>query len=559
LHDGLLQLGFLSRGEYTSGGSSSGAAGDSATWDKWFRALTQDMRACCVRVEDSSWWVATERLAEFRALHPASEVQPDPSAVFSQNGTPDPQQALVELLRSRLSGLGPVEISTLAQDFPLEKGEIELALTALQTEGYAIRMNPPSKGSKARKTNSYKENWCERRLLARIHRYSREHRRKTARPVPPAAFMRFLLDWHGLGEPAGELEQVLALLEGWAAPVAAWEVGLLGSRCADYSPQRLDEQFLSGFVTWFRPPGSARNKQQLVAATPIAIVPRKHSGAWQGDSTEAAQAAEGISARLLQILEQRGAMFSDDLEQDSGLLRPQFEQAIAALVAQGLVTADAFSPLRWLIRPDAVKRKQEKALKRRKLDPNRAPGLLGRWSAIRNDLRSGRPDDMSGQALLAIQCEALLRRYGVVFRAVLERESLVQPWRHLLRYLRRMEDRGEVYGGRFVDGFSGEQFALPEAIGLLRRHAQQPDHRQLKVINATDPLNLGGFITAGVKTAALTGNRILLENGVPSARLVSGEIEMLKGGSVSASEAERYLRIVVGTRPAPPLQANTRL
>jgi len=143
-----------------------------------------------------------------------------------------------------------------------------------------------------------------------------------------------------------------------------------------------------------------------------------------------------------------------------------------------------------------------------------------------------------------------LRRYGVVFRAVLERETLLQPWRHLLRYLRRMEDRGEVYGGRFVDGFSGEQFALPEAIGLLRRHGKAPLHRQLKVINAADPLNLGGFITPGVKTPAKPGNRILLEDGVAAARLVSGEVEVLKGAAVSASEAERHLRIVLGARHA---------
>jgi ATP-dependent Lhr-like helicase len=361
--------------------------------------------------------------------------------------------------------------------------------------------------------------------------------------------MRFLLDWHGLGQPAGELEQALALLEGWAAPVAAWETGLLATRCADYTPQRLDEQFLSGFLTWFRPLNPGLKRQQLVAATPIAVVPRRHLAGWHGNGAQAQEGSarplpEGIGARILHSLEKGGAMFSDDLERESGLLRPQFEQAIAALVAQGHVTADAFSPLRWLIRPEAEKRKQDKALRRRRLAPNGR--LLGRWSSISSSTHSESQGAISHQALLATQCEALLRRYGVVFRAVVERESLLQPWRHLLRYLRRMEDRGEVYGGRFVDGFSGEQFALPEAIGLLRRHAVEPDHRQLQVINAADPLNLGGFITAGVRTAAKPGNRILLENGVPAARLVSGEVELLKGANVSASEAERHLRIIVG-------------
>jgi len=175
--------------------------------------------------------------------------------------------------------------------------------------------------------------------------------------------------------------------------------------------------------------------------------------------------------------------------------------------------------------------------------------MLGRWSVIGTAKPAGRDEAFSEQAVLAILCETLLRRYGVVFRAVLERETLLPPWRQLLRYLRRMEDRGEVHGGRFVDGFSGEQFALPEAIGLLRRHAAKPDNEQLRVINATDPLNLGGIITPGVKTPAKAGNRILLENGVPAARLQGDEIELLAGAkAVSSLEAERQLRVVVRAR-----------
>jgi ATP-dependent Lhr-like helicase len=370
--------------------------------------------------------------------------------------------------------------------------------------------------------------------------------------------MRFALDWHGLGESEGELEQALSLLEGWTAPVAAWEQGLLASRCADYSSQRLDEQFLSGFLTWFRPLNQAGTAQQLVAATPITIVPRRLAGSWQredaskrGTQAESHKGArdsalDGVGARLLQILEDRGAMFSDDLEHESGLLRPQFEQAIAALVARGLITADAFSPLRWLIRPEAQKRKQQRAIRRRRLSGQGA--MLGRWSALGTGNSVSRSATFSEQADLAVLCEALLRRYGIVFRAVLQRETLLPPWRHLLRYLRRMEDRGEVHGGRFVDGFSGEQFALPEATGLLRRHAKAPDHEQLKVINATDPLNLGGIITPGVKTPALSGNRILLENGMPAARLQGGEIEILPGAkTVSATAAEKHLRIIMPT------------
>jgi ATP-dependent Lhr-like helicase len=454
----------------------------------------------------------------------------------------DRNQALVELLRSRLSALGLVSVGLLEADFALPRREIETALLSLQNEGFAMVMNNGQAAEGQGKT------WCERRLLARIHRYSREKRRRTSRPVAPAAFTRFLLEWHGLDEPTGELEQVLALLEGWTAPVAAWEHGLLASRCADYSPQRLDEQFLSGFATWFRPEVSGQGKQQLVAATPIAIIPRRHAASWQKEKTAAPEQPGAAANKVLEMLREQGAMFSLDLEQSTGLMPVQLEQAIGELVARGLITADAFSPLRWLIRPEADKRRRQKRMRRR--SGGAQPGLLGRWS-MTGEPNPGASGESAGgmfsdQAQLATVCEALLRRYGVVFRAVLERETLAPPWRYLLRYLRRMEDRGEVYGGRFVDGFSGEQFALPEAVGLLRRKAKQPAERRFKVINATDPLNLGGIITAGVKTAAKPGNRILLCDGVPVARLQGDEIERLASKEqISSSEAERWLRVVV--------------
>jgi ATP-dependent Lhr-like helicase len=541
LHDGLLQLGFLTREEYSTGTSSTGTASP-ANWDKWFQALAGDLRASHVELGGANWWVATERLEEFCAVHPEALLTPDPAAVYPRVET-GRDQALIELLRSRLSGLGPVDALTLADDFSLPPAEINSALIALQTEGYAMVMENGRAGESPEKT------WCERRLLARIHRYSRERRRKAARPVPPAAFMRFLLNWHGLDDPAGELEQVLALLEGWTAPVAAWEQGLLASRCADYSPQRLDEQFLSGFATWFRPGNAGQGRQHLVAATPIAIVPRRHAELWRRGPAAETPEPGGLANRVLQALRTSGAMFTVDLEQNTGLMPVQLEQAIAELVARGLVTSDAFSPLRWLIRPESEKRRKQKAMRRRK--GHAQNGLLGRWS-ISGDSpgnAGGSPDGdlFPDQARLATLCEALLRRYGVVFRAVLGRESLLPPWRYLLRYLRRMEDRGEVHGGRFVDGFSGEQFALPEAVGLLRRHAAEPAERQHKVINATDPLNLGGIITPGVKTAAKPGNRILLLNGVPAARLLGDELELLgRDKLLGSAEAERYLRVVRG-------------
>ena len=441
----------------------------------------------------------------------------------------------MELLRSRLSCLGPVDIRTLAADFALPAERISRTLTALQAEGYAMAM------AAADGADPLDRKWCERRLLARIHRYSRERRRRAVKPVSPSAFMRFLLHWHGLDEPAGELEQALSQLEGWAAPVAAWEQGLLAARCADYSPQRLDELFLGGFLTWTRPGNGAQT--QLVSATPVTIMPRSNAKLWFDGATPDEKAAGSVAQRILTVLEQKGAMFASDLTDASGLLPTQLEQGLSELVARGLVTADAFSPLRWLVRPESEKRRKQARLRR----GGRAQGvtMLGRWSIAPRHQVESEQTLFADQARLAAVCEALLLRYGVVFRTVIERESLAPPWRYLLRYLRRMEDRGEVNGGRFVDGFSGEQFALPEAVGLLRRQAGEPQERDLTVISAADPLNLGGIITPGVKTPMRMGNRILLLNGVPAARILGEEIEIFDGvEKVSAVEAEQHLRVV---------------
>jgi ATP-dependent Lhr-like helicase len=533
LHDGLLQLGFLTQTEFRSGCSSNGTAGDAASWGHWFRTLTGEHRACCVSSSNGNqWWVATERLAEFLAIGNDLSAEPDPSSVWQEDQPISRESALVELLRSRLAGLGPVLIQTLADDFDLTTAEIEQALLALQNEGYAIRM---SRGENSDQATS--EQWCERRLLARIHRYSRERRRHASRPVPPAAYMRFLVAWHGVDRPAADLGQALTQLEGWAAPLADWEPALLKSRCKDYTPQDLDQLVLSGQLSWFKPVQGGITRQNIVAATPVCLVARELLPNWQFGEPLQCEDLPTPSRKVLDLLKAEGAMFTDDLQRSAHLLRPELEQALATLVARGLVTADAFSPLRWLIRPEAVRRRQIKASKRR--GGLSGVDMLGRWSAVK---QLGSKPMTPSQADLGIVCSALLRRYGVLFRAVIERETMLPPWRHVLRYLRRLEDRGEVRGGRFVDGFSGEQFALPEAVGLLRRHSKKQGEQQFAVISASDPLNLGGIMTPGVKTAAVNGHRILLCDGIPLARIQGDEPELLdKRSSLSLEQVRKHL------------------
>ncbi len=430
-----------------------------------------------------------------------------------------------------MSGLGPVSQAQQAIDAGLGEPAVQQALTQLQNEGFAILMQDAA----------IDKLWCERRLLARIHRYSREQRRRAVKPVSPAVFMNFLVQWHGMDDAGADLDQALSQLQGWAAPVATWEHALLASRCQDYSPDQLDQRFLSGELAWFRPPLGMERGRTIVSATPVSIVPRKDTDLWLRAPAELDH-DDSTAARLLSLLQQRGAMFTSDLERESGLLRPQLEQALKSLIAAGAITADAFSPLRWLLRPEAQKLRRSR---------KRGAGVLpvGRWSipldSSKTSENAGRVSAVGGQHRLAIICQALLRRYGVVFRALLQREPLLPTWRELLGYLRRMEDRGEVRGGRFVDGFSGEQFALPEALGLLRQPAGVSDKPVFTVINGCDPLNLGGIIVPGVKTPAMPGNRILLENGLPVARVLADELEEFPGISARTSQQARQQLLAV--------------
>ncbi|MFT5139888.1 MAG: ATP-dependent Lhr-like helicase [Lysobacterales bacterium] len=544
LHDGLLQLGFLTQQEIETGNSSSGATGDATYWPDWFAVLVQENRVCSARLVDGSIrWLASERLHEWQALHNDCQIRPDPAAYFPEQVELSQEQALVSLLRDRLAGLGPVTLISLAQDFALESKQVEVAMASLQNQGFAIAMLADGQIVGAETL------WCERRLLARIHRYSRAQRRHAVKPVSPAAFGRFLVQWHGMGQGVQDggtqaesgLDQALSQLEGWTAPVPLWEKAILGIRCRDYSSQELDQRFLSGELCWFRPARGDPQLRQVVNATPVAIVPREAIFNWQNGPLEQVQNSSAYADQVRAVLEKHGAMFTRDIEDGTGLLRPHLEEGLKALVYNGSVTADAFSPLRWLLRPEKIKARQEK---------RRQPALpVGRWSLVRqeessNDTELHRPSEFRQQQLSAI-CKALLRRYGVVFRAGVQRETLLPPWRQLLAYLRRMEDRGEVRGGRFVDGFSGEQFALPEAVGLLRQNRDVASESSLVVISAADPLNLGGWILTGPRTPSAMNNRILLENGLPVARMIGDEVEELKGISKEASAKSRDLLTIV--------------
>ena len=263
--------------------------------------------------------------------------------------------------------------------------------------------------------------WCERRLLARIHRYSREQRRRAVKPVSPAAFMNFLVHWHAMDDAGADIDQALSQLQGWSAPAAMWEHNLLGVRCKDYSPDQLDQRFLSGQLAWFRPLAQSEQTSTIVSATPLAIVPRNHISHWLPNPPDPDSISDSLARKVLDLLAKHGAMFTADLEQQSGLLRPQLEQALKTLISAGAISSDAFSPVRWLLRPEAQKLRRSRQAKRHAVN---LP--VGRWSITGSGFSSHAAGGLSNgtQQRVAIICQSLLRRYGVVFRAVIQRETL---------------------------------------------------------------------------------------------------------------------------------------
>jgi len=543
LHDALLVMGFLTERE----GEAGRAEGTGDGWRDLFRELVAAGRAA--RLEPpggETLWIATERLAWFRQLWPTLEPAPSVAAI------PDPKiadadTAAREILRGRLEALGPITAESLATPLGLAGTLVEAALAGLQNEGFVMQ---------GRYTGGALVEWCERGLLARIHRYTLKRLRAEIEPVTPAAYYRFLLHWqHVAGdeiEGPEALAAVLEQLEGYPAAASIWEAALLPLRIRHYDPALLDRLCNAGRFVWTRlnPPridvqkefeGSARHSAP-VRNTPIAFVARSHLKHWRALARDLQEDQLSGGARtVLDALREHGALFFTDLEEASGLLHSQVETGLAELVARGLATSDTFAGLRALIGPQ-IRRTDTRRLRRRA----RIPGVedAGRWAAVFTGSRNA----AGGGEHIAHIARVLLRRYGVVCRRVLDREPLLPPWRELLYVFRRMEARGEVRGGRFVQGMSGEQFALPEAIGALREARKREDDESV-LLSAADPLNLIGIITPGQRLPALPGNRLLLRNGVPVAVRVGKQIEFIQ--DIDTADEWNIRRRLMGPFKAP--------
>ena len=392
----------------------------------------------------------------------------------------------VELLASRLEVLGPIT----SQETP--------ELLALEGQGRILRG----------RFSSNELQWCDRRLLARIHRYTLSKLRAEIEPVTAVELLRFLTHWqHVAGEDqlrgAEGLAEAIEQLEGFEIAAAAWEHDVLPARVADYAPEQLDGLCTSGRVAWGRlTPGA----KAPLRTSPVALLLREHLGTWKISNQGTDLSSEAQAVR--EALEKRGASFFRELAAATGLLPAFLERALAELAAAGIVTADSFAGLRALLAPPEKRRgKVEQA---------------GRWS-----LFGSSPEESSTETTARI----LLKRYGVVFRALLARESQLPPWRELVRVYRGLEARGEIRGGRFVAGFGGEQFALSDAVGRLRAVRKLDRPGELVVLSAADPLNLVGILTPEARVPAIYRNRILLQDGLPIAAVEGGEVRRLAPSS----------------------------
>jgi ATP-dependent Lhr-like helicase len=534
LHDALMLLGALPDFEGEGRGEIA-----RPSWRAMFESLCSAQRATTLAVGARRFWVAAEQLPLIRAVHPEATIAPEilVPPPYAQRCF-EPSDAVRELLRGRMQAVGPATATALDALLALAAGSAVTALMALEGEGFVMRgqFTDSAANDAARATPDVSEpQWCERRLLARINRYTIRTLRAQVEPLASADFMRFLLEWQGITrDPKGEgpqsLSATLEQLEGFEIPAIAWERDVLPARLNNYDPSWLDTLCLSGRVLWARldpPKGTVAGP---VRSTPIALLSRAHFPLWRAFSQrQRGEVCLSSSAQvLLEQLAARGASFFDELMRGSNLLQAQAESALGELVAAGLVSADSFGGLRALLLPLEAKRRLANRGRRIALF-----GLeeAGRWSLLRPDAIVQDP------AADPVQVEQiawrLLQRYGVVFRRILTREApWLPPWHSLLRVLRRLENQGHVRGGRFVAGTSGEQYALPDAVPIMRAMRQKNPDGRLISLSAADPLNLLGIVTPGERLAALSGNRLVLRDGVPIAVQSAGETRFIVSLSV---------------------------
>jgi ATP-dependent helicase Lhr and Lhr-like helicase len=495
--------------------------GDGEAWSTYFRELAHEGRATVATVAGGTmpdqpsggrrYWVAAEKAKSFTALFPSPDFETTLGEI--ETAPPSPDEALLLLVTGWMAHIGPTTAAQLGSTLGLPTAEIDRALLRLEATGAVLR-------GKFTDPCIQDTEWCDRRLLARIHRLTLGTLRKQVEPVTAAQFMRWLLRWQHiasgtqvLGE-RGTLE-VLRQLQGFEVPANAWERQILARRVADYDPGIVDQLCLTGAVGWGRLSphpatleDSAEGKRRVVptSVAPITFFVREEAE-WmtpRHPGTDLPEGTRGLghgAREVLDFLRHRGASFFADIVRGTGKLKSEIETALWELVAAGIVTADGFDNLRSLIDP---KRRAGQGRGR----TSRPRHSSGRWSLLYTDQSPDR------NKAVEATCWMLLKRYGVVFRDLLVRETILPKWRELQIAFRRLEDRGEIRGGRFVAGFLGEQFALPMAVESLRAARKMEPTGETFVLSAADPLNLVGILVPGERVPAISGKTVTFRDGV---------------------------------------------
>ncbi|MBZ5566094.1 MAG: DEAD/DEAH box helicase, partial [Acidobacteriia bacterium] len=508
LADALATFVALPEGFVTPDGATVGDR-----WGAFFDVLVSQRRTGRASCAGRLWWVPADKARMFLSIFPEAQFQNAVAEVDSAASSRD--DAVTEMVRGFMSHVGPVVADSLAGALGLAFEDVQGALLRLEASGAVLR---------GLFTGHEATEWCERRLLARIHRMTLGALRAEIAPIPPSQLMSWLLHWQHLApgtQVHGErgLLEVLRQLQGFEIPANAWEPQILARRVADFDPKILDQLCLTGAVGWGRiSPHPATLDQTANGAehpavsrrvVPSSVAPItffiREDADWLAlrhvDSFPSTAGLSPAGRQVLEFLEQRGASFFVDIVRGTGRLKSEVETALWELVAAGRVTADGFDNLRALIDP-----KRRAGQGRGKT--SRPRHSTGRWSLLFSEKSDDRP-----RAVEAL-CKILLERYGVVFRELLTRENLGVKWRELLVSFRRLEDRGDVRGGRFVDGFLGEQFALPVAVESLRAMRKAGPRGETVTLAAADPLNMAGVIIPGDRVPAISGRRLALRDGV---------------------------------------------
>ncbi|HKY71818.1 MAG TPA: DEAD/DEAH box helicase [Nitrospira sp.] len=517
LHDALLSLMWM-------------PCAEASGWQQHMSELLHSGRAAEVTTgkgdDRASGWVATEQAAD---------------VMRTLSGDAD-ERTLDAIVLGWMESVGPTTAVELSARLHLESGHVEGSLLRLENQGQVLRgrfrpkrdISDLKSHISDRRDSVASSEWCHRRLLARIHRRTIGKLRKEIEPVATADFMRFLFQWQHVAPGSrqhGEagLHEVVRQLAGFEAAASSWDSQLLRVRMAKYGPELLDRLCLSGAVSWGRlsphprltdrAAGEQLRRVMPTSVAPITLFPREEGGwllgAFRDDlpaGPDPFAALSPVGQNVRRALEERGASFFSDLVAATGHLPAEVEEGLWELVAAGLVTADGFDNLRALMDP----RRRRAEGRERSRRPRHA---AGRWSllrAVKKPTLSNQESVNPFSAFAEQVARQLLRRYGVVFRDLLAREVLVESWRDLLIVYRRMELKGEVRGGRFVSGFVGEQFALPEAVEALRTIRKDGGSTGTEVkLSACDPLNLSGVILAGPRVPAVPSNFIVLRDGLP--------------------------------------------